>query len=199
MLRAIMFVDHMNFDIAIQNYYKNLGRYTPKLDYNILFKEIVKLSRTNAELIKTYVFIPKPDVFLMQDEKLNKYYNWASKLCNTPYVDVVEGNYVARQVTDAKMDINDHSTYYKVEKGTDVNLSLYALSKAFYNAYDVAFVASADTDYLKVYETIQNLGKLVNVVAITGQNVQRIRGNVDEIITLDESILEKCVRKDSKK
>ncbi|WP_026499127.1 NYN domain-containing protein [Butyrivibrio sp. WCD2001] len=194
MLRGMMFVDHMNFDIALQNYYKSIGKQTPKLDYSVLFKKIVMHSGLNVDLIKTYIFIPKPDTFLMNDINLNKYYNWASKLCNSPYIDVVEGNYVARPVSDKKMDITDHDTYYKVEKGTDVNLSLYTLTKAFYNAYDVAFVASADTDYLKVYETIQDLGKLVNVVAIKEQNIQRIRGNVDNIVTLDDSFFSGCIR-----
>lgn len=31
MLRGMIFVDHMNFDIALQNYYKTLGLQTPKL------------------------------------------------------------------------------------------------------------------------------------------------------------------------
>lgn len=195
MLRGMVFVDHMNFDIALQNYYKSLSHQTPKLDYSVLFKEIVKSSGIEVDLVKTYIFIPKPDKFLMQDNNLNKYYNWASKLSNSPYTDVIEGNYVARPVDpNKKMVISDHNTYYKVEKGTDVNLSLSVLSKAFYNAYDIAFVVSADTDYLEVYKTASSVGKLVNVVAVKGQNTQRLRGQVDNIITLDDALFKKCVR-----
>ncbi len=40
MLRGMVFVDHMNFDIALQNYYKTLHLSTPKLDYNKLLKKI---------------------------------------------------------------------------------------------------------------------------------------------------------------
>ena len=38
MLRGMIFIDHMNFDIALQKYYRSLGKTTPKLDYNKLFK-----------------------------------------------------------------------------------------------------------------------------------------------------------------
>lgn len=132
MLRGMVFVDHLNFDIALQTFYSQTGKMTPKLDYNILFKKIVEMSSVPVSLIKTYIFIPKPDSFLMQDNTLSKYYNWASKLSNTPYIEIVEGNYVARPVTSVSMNINDRTTYYKVEKGTDVNLSLYTLTKAFH-------------------------------------------------------------------
>ena len=41
MLRGMIFVDHMNFDIALQTYYKSMQLQTPKLDYNLLFRNIV--------------------------------------------------------------------------------------------------------------------------------------------------------------
>lgn len=34
MLRGMVFIDHMNFDIALQKYYKSLNKPTIKLDYN---------------------------------------------------------------------------------------------------------------------------------------------------------------------
>ena len=40
MLRGMVFVDHMNFDIAVNSLY---GGTLPKLDYNTLFKGIVEL------------------------------------------------------------------------------------------------------------------------------------------------------------
>ena len=59
MLRGMVFVDHMNFDIALQQYYSNLGKQTPKLDYNIFFKELVSLI-PNVDFVKAFLFIPKP-------------------------------------------------------------------------------------------------------------------------------------------
>ncbi len=37
MLRGMVFMDHMNFDISLKVYYKSLGTDAPKLDYNKLF------------------------------------------------------------------------------------------------------------------------------------------------------------------
>ena len=34
MLRGMVFVDHMNFNIALGDYYSSLGKKTPNLDYN---------------------------------------------------------------------------------------------------------------------------------------------------------------------
>lgn len=130
----------------------------------------------NVDFQKAFLFVPKPDDFLKKDGNIAKYYRWVTGIRNAPYIDVVEGNYYARPINnETKMDINDNRTYYKVEKGTDVNLAIFAISKAFYNAYDVAFIMSGDTDYLKVYETLQNIGKIVIVVDVKGQNLNKIR------------------------
>lgn len=151
MLRGMIFIDHMNFDIALQKYYRSLGKTTPKLDYNKLFKNICD-QIPNVDFLKGFIFVPKPDEFLMKDKKLENYYNWVIGMKNAPYTDVIEGRYVARQVDEnIPMQIDEKNTYYKVEKGTDINLAVHAINKAFYNSYDIAFFLSADTDYIKVY------------------------------------------------
>lgn len=194
MLRGMLFVDHMNFDIALQSYYKSLGLQTPKLDYNALFQNITKLI-DNVDYLKSFIFVPKPDSFLMTDPRLSSYYNWVIGLNNAPYTDVIEGNYIARQVDETvPMDITQKNTYYKVEKGTDINLAVHALHKAFYNSYDIAFVMSADTDYLKVYEVLKSMGKLVVVVGVKGQNLMRIKGQVDNTLILDKAFFDACLR-----
>ena len=44
MLRAMVFVDHMNFNIAVNDYYRDtLKQPNPKLDYGSMFKGIVQL------------------------------------------------------------------------------------------------------------------------------------------------------------
>lgn len=63
MLRGMVFVDHMNFDISLQTYYRNLGKPTPKLDYNKLFRGVVKRV-PNVDFLKAFIFAPKPDTFL---------------------------------------------------------------------------------------------------------------------------------------
>ena len=194
MLRGMIFVDHMNFDIALQNYYKSLGLQTPKLVYNVLFRNLTG-QIDNVDFLKSFIFVPKPDTFLMNDSHLNSYYNWVIGLSNAPYIDVIEGNYIARQVDESvPMDIQKKNTYYKVEKGTDINLATHTLQKAFYNSYDIAFVMSADTDYLKVYEVLKSMGKLVVVVGVRGQNLSRIKGQVDNTLILDKTFFDTCLR-----
>lgn len=114
---------------------------------------------------------------------------------NAPYTDVIEGRYVARPLDEnIPMEIDNKGTYYKVEKGTDINLSVHAISKAFYNSYDIAFFLSADTDYIKVYEVLKSIGKITVVVGVKGQNVNNIRPIVDNVLILDEKFFDKCKR-----
>lgn len=195
MLRGMVFVDHMNFDISLQTYYKNLHQQTPKLNYNILFKEIVKLV-DGVDFLKAFIFAPKPDDFLMQDSMLEGYYKWIIGQRNAKYIDVIEGRYIARPVSgdSSTMKISDHSTYYKVEKGTDINLAIHALSKAHFNSYDVAFVLSGDTDYISVYKQLKNIGKIVIVVGVQGQNFGKITPEVDNTLTLDREFFQNCLR-----
>jgi len=194
MLRGMIFIDHMNFDIALQNYYMKLNGHTPKLDYSKVYKELVKLI-PGVDFLKAFIFIPKPDEFLMKNKKLNDYYNWVTGMKNAPFTDVIEGSYVARPVDDNKpMNINDKTSYYKVEKGTDINLVVHAINKAFYNSYDIGFFLSADTDYLTVYSVLKSIGKLSVVVAVQGQNIHKIKPHVDDAIILDETFFNKCLR-----
>lgn len=114
---------------------------------------------------------------------------------NAPYTDVIEGRYVARPLDEnIPMEIDNKGTYYKVEKGTDINLSVHAISKAFYNSYDIAFFLSADTDYIKVYEVLKSIGKITVVVGVKGQNLNNIRPIVDNVLILDENFFDKCKR-----
>ena len=194
MLRGMIFIDHMNFDIALQKYYKSLNKPTIKLDYNKLFQNVCA-KIPNVDFLKGLIFIPKPDDFLMKDTNLESYYNWVTGMKNAPYTDVIEGRYVARPVDETiPMEINKKNTYYKVEKGTDINLAVHAISKAFYNSYDIAFFLSADTDYIKVYEILKSIGKIAVVVGVKGQNVNKIRSVVDNTIILEESFFDMCKR-----
>ncbi|MCI7596187.1 MAG: NYN domain-containing protein [Lachnospiraceae bacterium] len=199
MLRGMVFIDHMNFDIALQKYYKSLSKPTIKLDYNKLFKNVCA-QIDNVDFLKGFIFVPKPDEFLMKDKSLELYYNWVTGMKNAPYTDVIEGRYVSRQVDDSvPMEIDKKSTYYKVEKGTDINLAVHAISKAFYNSYDIAFFLSADTDYIKVYEVLKSIGKITVVVGVKGQNINGIRPMVDNTLVLDENFFKTCEREKTSK
>jgi uncharacterized LabA/DUF88 family protein len=194
MLRGMVFMDHMNFDIALQTYYRSLGKQTPKLDYNKLVR-CVSNSLPNIDFMKAFIFAPQPDEFLMKDISLAKYYKWVSSFSNAKYIDVIEGRYIARPVDDSTpMDIENRSTYYKVEKGTDINLAIHALSKAHFNSYDVAFIMSGDTDYISLYRQLKSIGKIVIVVALKGQYLGKVISEIDDFIYLDETFFSGCLR-----
>lgn len=53
---------------------------------------------------------------------------------------------------------------------------------------------SADTDYLKVYEVLKSMGKLIVVVGVKGQNLSRIKGQVDNTLILDKDFFDTCLR-----
>lgn len=195
MLRGMVFVDHMNFDIAVQDYYRNMNEGTIGLDYNTLFKGVVSKIK-NVDYLKTFIFAPEPDNILMQEPKLRSYYKWVQGLKNSKYIDVVEGRYLARPIDETvPIDITDRKTYYKVEKGTDINLAIHAISKAHSNSYDVAFVISADTDYVSLYRQLKSLGKVVVVVAVKGQFLGKIIPEVDDYIILDKDFFGQHIRK----
>lgn len=196
MLRGMVFLDHMNFDIAIKDYYRTMDQQAPRLDYNQLFRKVAGL-RNGIDYIKSYIFVPKPDGFLMNDQNLKSYYKWVTGMNGSKYTDVIEGRYIARPTgLKEEMDIANRNTYYKVEKGTDLNLAIYALTKAFYNSYDVAFIMSADTDYISLYKQLKTIGKIVIVVAVKGQSIGKIISEVDDYITLDDDFFKTCLREE---
>lgn len=131
----------------------------------------------------------------MKDKALEGYYKWVIGLKSSRYMDIVEGRYLARPTSsDIEIDIEKRDTYYKVEKGTDLNLAIHALTKAFYNSYDVAFIFSADTDYISLYRQLKTIGKIVIVVAVRGQHLSQITSEVDDYIFLDDEFFQKCLR-----
>ena len=162
MFRGIVFMDHSNFDIALGTLYRQQGLWVPRLDYNKLFPAITGMVE-NVDFLKAYIFAPKPDEFLMGDTNLKKRYEWVSGLNNSPFTDVIEGRYVSRPVNEQEKKIEDPSTYYKVEKGTDINLAIHSLSKAFFNSYGVGYFVSADTDYITIYEMLKRIGKIARL------------------------------------
>ena len=193
MLRSMTFMDHMNFEISLQKYYATLdGVAWPKIDYDLLFRKVS--TSKGMDHVKGYIFAPKPDDFLMQDTKLHGNYKWLLGLANKRYIDVVFGRYLARPTNDNKpMDISDRSSYYKVEKGTDINLALNAISKAQYNSYDTAFIYSVDSDYINVYRQLKSMGKIVVIVTGKGQYISKdIIPEIDDFILLDNDFLCQC-------
>ena len=186
-------MDYMNFQIALQEYSASQNVRVPRLDYAVMFSGITECKE--ASFLKSYIFAPEPDQFLMQDEAIQKNYKWLQGMSNAKYTDVVFGRHIARQTDDnIPMSLTNRSTYYKVEKGTDINLAMHALSKAHYNSYDIAFVMSADTDYINLYRQLKMVGKIVIPVVVRGQYLGKIIPEVDDHIVLDRNHFDKWLR-----
>lgn len=202
MLKAMVFIDFENFEINKNNYYRSItpeGERTvyPKIDYNILPQKLVEKLNLPHALVKTFLFAPKPDDFLMNDSRRVNTYNWINGMKNQDYFTVVEGTHSARPVsgyTYSTMSIDNPSSYYVEEKGTDVNLGAHLITKGFMNAYDTAIIMSGDTDYIPVLDILNTLGKSVVIVGVKNQNLFKFKHHSDEQIVLDESFFNQCLR-----
>jgi uncharacterized LabA/DUF88 family protein len=189
----MVFMDHMNFEIALQNYYEKLGERTPRLDYGKMFRAIAVAH--SADFLKAYIFAPEPDQFLMGNTATLKNYKWLQGMAKAKYTDVIFGRHIARPtMSDTPMSLADRNSYYKVEKGTDINLAIHALSKAHYNSYDIAFIMSADTDYISLYRQLKTIGKIVVVVAVKEQYLGAVIPEVDTYRMLNKEFFDSCLR-----
>lgn len=187
MLRTMVFIDYQNFNINLHEHYKR--RSHPSINYQALAKAINNILPFESQVMKTYLFAYKPCDTLMQLESYSKYYEWLSRLKNTSYFEVIEGRQELRTFKGIPLDINDPQTYTTEEKGTDINLATHMLAKGFQNAYDIAILVSGDTDYIKVVETLHNIGKTVVIAHFKHQSIVKYEGIIDANIVLYENIL----------
>jgi uncharacterized LabA/DUF88 family protein len=75
------------------------------------------------------------------------------------------------------------------EKGTDINLAIGMLTKAFHNSYDVAILFSGDRDYIKLVRQLRRMGKIVYIAVPAGQPYEKSKKLINEsdgYIILDE-------------
>ena len=193
MRRAMVFIDYENFEIARQRLYQN--EEVPRLDIPSLPKKVVAKTGVNLELMKTFLFIPKPDETLMKQEWRKKRYDFLKGLENVDNLTVITGSHRARPKNGGfeDIDVGDKSTYYVVEKGTDINVTAHLLTKAFHGSYDTAIVISGDTDYIPVYDLVNTIGREIVVVGVEGQNLARFKAHTDRQIVLDRRFLDECI------
>lgn len=189
MLRVMVFIDYQNFNINLINHYNNEKKDFKPVNYKTLGKAICDIIPFQTEVIKTYLFAYKPCDELMKIEKHNKYYKWLTNLRKTSYLEIIEGRQEVRTKDGVDFDINNPSTYTTEEKETDINLATHMLAKGFQNAYDIAILVSGDTDYIKVVETLHNIGKTVVIAHFKHQNVSRYDEICDANIVLYDNIL----------
>lgn len=192
----MVFMDHQNFIIAFKNYYKGLGLYEPKIDYDKLSRNLVDKIPIEATYIKTFIFAPKADDFLIQNPKWQNYENLIRGVGLRTFIDVVESRMTARpkesNISWEEMDINNPLTYQEYEKGTDVNLAINLISKAFFNSYDTAIVLSGDSDYINAFQILNTMGKNIISVGVYGQNIKRLAEYSDYYMLLDDKFFKEC-------
>ena len=73
-----------------------------------------------------------------------------------------------------------------IEKGVDVALATQMLSLGFFNAYDVAILASGDSDFVGAVQQLKILGKTVEVAAFECGLGRDLRLSADKVIILDD-------------
>lgn len=198
MHKVMVFIDYQNFNINLKEHYKNTKQDFKSINYKELGRQINELIPFNSEVIKTYVFAYKPCEDLMQLESYKKYNDWIEKLKSAKYLEVIEGRQEIRTYKNIKFDINNPDTYTTIEKETDINLATYMVAKGFQNAYDIAILVSGDTDYVKVVETLHNIGKTVVIAHLPHQNVYKYDKICDANIVLYDDILNKSLNRKKK-
>lgn len=193
MFRVMVFIDYQNFNINLHEHYK--GRTFKPINYWALGKAINEIIPFQSEVIKTYLFAYKPCEELMKLDFYSKYYDWLNSIRKTPHLEIIEGRQELRTYDGIQLDINNPKTYYTEEKETDINLATHMVAKGFQNSYDIAILVSGDTDYIKVVETLHNIGKTVVIAHFKHQNVNRYDEICDANIILYDEVLNKAVNK----
>lgn len=187
MRRAMLFIDYENFDANRVNLYrKETGEsFVPFIELTEFPDALIESLREDegleVDLLKTFLFVPKPDDFLIKEDWRAKRFNFLRGMDNVNYLSVIFGQHTARPLYGSydRMKLEDKNSYYVVEKGTDVNIATQLLTKAFHNSFDVAIVVSSDTDYIPVYDVLDTLGKLVVVVGVSGQSLNKLKTHTD--------------------
>lgn len=199
-MKVMVFIDYQNFSINMHEYYKQNKNYVqPKISYPKLAEEVfnrIEL-KESATLVKTYLFAYKPCDQLMKLDRYSTFYNWLNGLKKKSYFEVIEGRQEVRSINkNTKIDIKNPSTYTTEEKGTDINVAVHMLSKAYTNAYDIAILISGDSDYVPVVEQLHNIGKTVVLATLPQQNVSKYKTLYDQHIKIHNDILQKCGNND---
>ena len=198
MQRVMVFIDFENFNIALADYYRGLRKPIARLDYNEFPKRIVELLPGGANrLIKTFLFAPKPDDFLLQDSRRKSTYDWICGLKNQKYFTVIEGQHISRPTAgleNSDKNINDPKTYYVVEKGTDIAMATHIITKGFLQSYDTAVIISGDSDYIAVLDVLNTMGRTTVSVGVQGQNLSKLRQHSDDTLILNEQFFSSCLR-----
>lgn len=194
-MKSMAFIDYQNFQINKKSFLTDNKSDTFNIDFIKLATEVNERIAIKPTLVKTFLFAPKPceQLINVKSGYYRQYYNWLCGMKNKSYFEVIEGTQEIRPISDSiPIDLNNYSTYTTKEKGTDVNVAVNMLSKAYHNAYDVAILISGDTDYIPVVKELHNLGKTVVLATLPNQNMKKYDEYKDAHIKIDMDLLKRC-------
>lgn len=192
--RVIVFIDFENFRINSDHFFRDRGLVMPDLDWNLVPQAMVDMLPGDNSLMKTYLCAPKPDEFLMQDERYAQRWAWLESLGQLKRIKLVAGKHSARPAPGRVMDINDKTSYYVVEKGSDINIGVEAVSKGYANAFDIAIIVSGDGDLAPVLDVLNAQGKVCVVAGFNGSIAKGMWSRADEQLILDVAYFNRCRR-----
>lgn len=199
MLKSMVFIDYQNFVISKREYLLSINETVFNTNYRKLAQELNNKIKLSSVLAKTFLFAYRPCDKLLMVDKYKRYYDWLGSLKDGNYLEVIEGIQEIREIKGITLNINDSSTYNTKEKGTDVNIAVHMLNKAYSNSYDVAILVSGDADYVPVVESIRQMGKIVVLATMPTQSLGKYKGSLDFHVNMNVGLLKNCVPQSSKK
>jgi uncharacterized LabA/DUF88 family protein len=189
MERVMIFIDHNNFQISLNEYYKQLGTPTPAIDLILFAKE---LSTPHRLLMKVFLYTALSDR-ADNPTAYDSHSKFIDAMKYKPRVEVIVGYLAKRPIPNVNYNPSDPNSYIHVEKETDVNIAKDMITKAFYNAYDTAILVSGDRDYAPILQTLKDIGKNTEVVLIGNQR-SKLETIADSFIKIDQNVFNKCLR-----
>lgn len=193
MLKSMVFIDYQNFNITMKNFLQSKNESLFNVNFSKLAENLNNSVKLDPVLLKTFLFAHRPCDKLLKLDYYRSHYNWLSSLKDKEYFEVIEGTQEIRPINkQISIDINDSNTYTTKEKGTDINLAVHMLSKAYQNSYDIAILVSGDTDYIPIIEILHQIGKIVVLATFPTQSIEKYKDFKDAHINMNLDFLEKC-------
>ncbi len=166
MKRVMIFIDGSNFYHNLKKHYKKT-----QIDFALL---VEKLTGNDREIVRTYYY-NSPIDRNMNEEEYRKQQKFFEKIKRIDCFEIKLG----------RLQNNEDGS--KKEKGTDVNIAVDMITKAYKDQYDVAILISGDADLAQVVQEVKDLAKHVELAVVPGQKCYHLRDTVDRVITIDDS------------
>ena len=181
------------------------------IDGSNVYYDWQRLNRTKPLDIQKYVAVVQnlyPDV-----EFVRSYYFATETSSNStfihsirkiPYLDVVTGRLQSKEISLDKLGVQCPScgrnlfghASTQVDKGTDINIAVEILTHAFNDSFDLAILASRDSDFVSVVKVVKHLGK--NIEAVLFENAQHnaleLTESVDNVCLIHATEYANCER-----